>query len=70
MARIYWKIRCSRHKKENHLNKKKETHFGYEIVNEEEKGKKVNAVFNSVATNYDLMNNLMSMGLHHVWKKY
>jgi len=51
------------------LNKKKETHFGYEIVNEEEKSKKVNAVFNSVATNYDLMNNLMSMGLHHVWKK-
>ena len=51
------------------MNKKKETHFGYEIVNEEEKGKKVNAVFNSVATNYDLMNNLMSMGLHHVWKK-
>ena len=51
------------------MNKKKETHFGYEIVNEEEKSKKVNAVFNSVATNYDLMNNLMSMGLHHVWKK-
>jgi demethylmenaquinone methyltransferase / 2-methoxy-6-polyprenyl-1,4-benzoquinol methylase len=51
------------------LNQKKETHFGYEIIDKEEKSKKVNAVFDSVATNYDLMNNLMSMGLHHVWKK-
>ena len=49
--------------------KKKITHFGYEAITKEEKGKKVNAVFNSVATNYDLMNNLMSLGLHHVWKK-
>jgi len=51
------------------LIKKKITHFGYEAITKEEKGKKVNAVFNSVATNYDLMNNLMSLGLHHVWKK-
>ena len=51
------------------MNQKKETHFGYEIIDKEEKSKKVNAVFDSVATNYDLMNNLMSMGLHHVWKK-
>ena len=51
------------------MNQKKETHFGYEVIDKEEKSKKVNAVFDSVATNYDLMNNLMSMGLHHVWKK-
>ena len=51
------------------MNKKKITHFGYEAINKEEKGKKVNAVFDSVANNYDLMNNLMSLGLHHVWKK-
>ena len=51
------------------MNNKKITHFGYEAITKEEKGKKVNAVFNSVATNYDLMNNLMSLGLHHVWKK-
>ena len=51
------------------MNKKKITHFGYEAITKEEKGKKVNAVFNSVATNYDLMNNLMSLGLHHIWKK-
>jgi len=51
------------------LNKKKDTYFGYEAVSKEEKGGKVSAVFDSVATNYDLMNNLMSMGLHHVWKK-
>ena len=51
------------------MNKKKITHFGYEAITKEEKGKKVNAVFDSVANNYDLMNNLMSLGLHHVWKK-
>jgi len=51
------------------LNQKKNTHFGYETITKKEKGKKVSAVFNSVATNYDLMNNLMSMGLHHVWKR-
>ena len=51
------------------MNQKKNTHFGYETITKKEKGKKVSAVFNSVATNYDLMNNLMSMGLHHVWKR-
>ena len=51
------------------MNQKKDTHFGYETITKKEKSKKVSAVFNSVATNYDLMNNLMSMGLHHVWKR-
>ena len=69
MARIHWKIRCSRNKKENNLNHKKNTHFGYSTTTVEEKGSKVGAVFDSVAPNYDLMNNIMSMGLHHVWKK-
>ena len=51
------------------MKQKKETHFGYDVITKEEKTKKVGEVFNSVATNYDLMNNLMSLGLHHVWKK-
>ena len=51
------------------MSKQKNTHFGYQSTTKEEKGKKVGAVFDSVATNYDLMNNLMSMGLHHLWKK-
>ena len=51
------------------MKQKKDTHFGYETIDKEEKSKKVGAVFDSVAKNYDLMNNLMSIGLHHVWKK-
>ncbi len=50
--------------------KNSETNFGYKKIREEEKVKKVKEVFNSVATNYDLMNNLMSFGLHKVWKKF
>ena len=45
-----------------------ETHFGYETVDEAEKARKVRGVFDSVASNYDLMNDLMSMGLHRLWK--
>ena len=44
------------------------THFGFESVSWDEKEKKVGAVFHSVAKNYDLMNDLMSGGLHRVWK--
>jgi demethylmenaquinone methyltransferase / 2-methoxy-6-polyprenyl-1,4-benzoquinol methylase len=47
-----------------------ETHFGYQKVNEEEKAGKVAGVFHSVAKNYDLMNDLMSLGLHRVWKAF
>ncbi len=50
------------------MNHKKDTHFGYETIAKKDKSEKVGAVFNSVATNYDLMNNIMSMGLHHLWK--
>lgn len=46
------------------------THFGYQTVDEQEKARKVRGVFDSVAPRYDLMNDLMSMGLHRVWKAY
>lgn len=44
------------------------THFGYQVVETNEKQKKVNQVFSSVANKYDLMNDLMSLGIHHFWK--
>ena len=47
----------------------KDTHFGFEKVSTEEKQEKVNSVFTSVAENYDLMNDVMSFGLHRFWKK-
>jgi demethylmenaquinone methyltransferase/2-methoxy-6-polyprenyl-1,4-benzoquinol methylase len=53
-------------KKENN----KTTSFGFEAVTEEEKTGKVKEVFDSVATNYDLMNDLMSMGIHRLWKRF
>ena len=46
------------------------THFGYKSVDEAEKAKHVRGVFDSVAPKYDVMNDLMSMGLHRVWKAY
>jgi len=46
------------------------THFGYQQVPEDEKAKRVGAVFSSVAPSYDLMNDLMSLGLHRVWKRF
>lgn len=48
----------------------KTTHFGFETVGWDEKEKKVEAVFESVAAKYDLMNNLMSLGVHHLWKRF
>ena len=48
----------------------KTTHFGFEEVHWEKKQSKVNQVFDSVASNYDLMNDLMSLGLHRLWKKF
>ncbi|MDP2145048.1 MAG: bifunctional demethylmenaquinone methyltransferase/2-methoxy-6-polyprenyl-1,4-benzoquinol methylase UbiE [Gallionella sp.] len=47
-----------------------ETHFGFETVDEKEKAKKVAGVFTSVASKYDIMNDLMSVGLHRVWKRF
>ena len=46
------------------------THFGYREVPVGEKKKLVGQVFSSVARNYDLMNDLMSLGVHRVWKRY
>ena len=46
------------------------THFGYRTVEEAEKAKHVRGVFDSVAPKYDLMNDLMSMGLHRAWKAF
>jgi demethylmenaquinone methyltransferase/2-methoxy-6-polyprenyl-1,4-benzoquinol methylase len=46
------------------------THFGYQTVPEAEKAAKVADVFHSVARRYDLMNDVMSMGLHRLWKQF
>ena len=47
-----------------------ETHFGFETVDEREKACRVRGVFDSVASRYDVMNDLMSLGLHRAWKAY
>ena len=46
------------------------THFGYETVDIEDKASRVRGVFDSVAGNYDLMNDLMSAGIHRIWKRH
>lgn len=46
------------------------THFGFESVDEGDKARKVRGVFDSVAPKYDLMNDVMSAGLHRIWKAY
>jgi demethylmenaquinone methyltransferase/2-methoxy-6-polyprenyl-1,4-benzoquinol methylase len=46
------------------------THFGFQSVDEADKARHVRSVFDSVAPKYDLMNDLMSGGLHRVWKAY
>jgi demethylmenaquinone methyltransferase/2-methoxy-6-polyprenyl-1,4-benzoquinol methylase len=46
------------------------THFGYESVRPEDKAGRVGAVFDRVAERYDLMNDLMSLGLHRLWKRF
>lgn len=52
------------------MNKDQQTHFGYESVAESEKAGRVREVFDSVADNYDLMNDLMSLGSHRIWKRF
>jgi demethylmenaquinone methyltransferase/2-methoxy-6-polyprenyl-1,4-benzoquinol methylase len=46
------------------------TDFGFKTVDEQEKARRVRGVFDSVASKYDVMNDLMSMGLHRAWKAY
>ncbi len=46
------------------------THFGFETVDEQDKAKRVAGVFTSVASKYDIMNDLMSVGLHRIWKRF
>jgi demethylmenaquinone methyltransferase/2-methoxy-6-polyprenyl-1,4-benzoquinol methylase len=46
------------------------THFGFQSVDEKDKARRVRGVFDSVASRYDVMNDLMSMGLHRAWKAY
>lgn len=48
----------------------KTTHFGFQTVDETEKAKHVASVFTSVASKYDIMNDLMSVGLHRLWKRF
>ena len=48
----------------------KTTHFGFETVEEQEKVRRVAGVFTSVAGKYDVMNDLMSVGLHRLWKRF
>ena len=50
-------------------NNSKQTSFGFRQVNEKDKADLVGDVFDSVAQNYDLMNDLMSFGIHRLWKK-
>ena len=52
------------------MSDNKQTHFGYETVAESDKARKVAEVFHSVANRYDVMNDLMSLGLHRIWKRF
>ena len=47
-----------------------QTHFGYETVDEGDKTRRVRGVFDSVAARYDVMNDVLSLGLHRAWKAY
>ena len=50
-------------------NAEQTTHFGFETVPEAEKAGKVQGVFTSVASKYDVMNDVMSLGIHRIWKE-
>ena len=55
---------------QNNTDQPHTTHFGYETVDKSEKQGKVNDVFHSVAHRYDIMNDLMSGGVHRIWKNH
>jgi demethylmenaquinone methyltransferase/2-methoxy-6-polyprenyl-1,4-benzoquinol methylase len=50
--------------------REEDTDFGFESVPLQEKARRVSSVFSSVAENYDLMNDVMSLGVHRLWKRY
>ena len=50
--------------------KDKTTHFGFQDIPYQEKVKKVAGVFHSVADKYDVMNDVMSLGIHRLWKRF
>jgi demethylmenaquinone methyltransferase / 2-methoxy-6-polyprenyl-1,4-benzoquinol methylase len=52
------------------MEQQKTTHFGFQEIPVEEKASKVAEVFHSVANRYDLMNDLMSLGIHRLWKRF
>jgi demethylmenaquinone methyltransferase / 2-methoxy-6-polyprenyl-1,4-benzoquinol methylase len=52
------------------MSDKPSTDFGFQQVNEDEKAQRVAGVFDSVAARYDLMNDLMSAGMHRLWKRF
>ena len=56
--------------KSKHNTKSKTTHFGFESVDWEHKAQKVGEVFDSVASRYDVMNDVMSLGIHRLWKRF
>lgn len=60
----------NRSQPEKDTTRSETTHFGYEQVRREDKAEKVAGVFHSVATNYDLMNDVMSLGIHRLWKRF
>ncbi len=51
-------------------DRQRDTHFGYQQVPWEEKARRVRGVFDSVANKYDVMNDLMSLGVHRLWKRF
>jgi demethylmenaquinone methyltransferase/2-methoxy-6-polyprenyl-1,4-benzoquinol methylase len=61
------RIAARRARKDSKMSK---THFGFETVDEQEKARKVAGVFHSVAARYDVMNDLMSGGMHRLWKAF
>jgi demethylmenaquinone methyltransferase/2-methoxy-6-polyprenyl-1,4-benzoquinol methylase len=52
------------------MSEKDTTHFGYREVDKSDKAGMVADVFHSVASRYDLMNDLMSGGIHRIWKRF
>ena len=52
------------------MTDERSTDFGFQRVPSEDKARRVRGVFDSVADNYDLMNDLMSAGAHRIWKRF